>query len=730
VTYEPVGATHGGRLYDPRVSTAVSDRRDEDVADAPEPTGQNRPRRPVLYLSEVLVGGAVLVVAVLAWASLILADLSAHALAWVLLLTAGGLAVIVGAFLRFGGRPRVAVDRGGLAVAGVVGILAAVMFLPGFHYGVTDKDPGGYVAHAQAIARTGGTAFHDPALDTSRVPQVVLYSPGARFPGFWIQKAGSDMIYPQFYHLWPALLATADDMGGDRALSNVGPLCGILAVLAAALALRRAVAGSPWGGERTGLLCALIAGVLLSVNMLEVWQAKYPSSEISAQLLFTGGLLALAVTLTTGWRPAAFLAGLCASLGFLNRGDGLILLLLAAAVGAALLALRRWDMRATMFATGVAVVLPHALYQAYSPNAAKSYTLANNVPTFGKVVALVVALFAVGAVLRFAGAPVRRAADAVIAAGRAQVVAGAAALLLVAGLLALGLLRARLFGADYAVFGAQGRQRTYDEQALQRVGWFVTQQAYGLALLGVAVVALRRWGAALWALTLPTLLVLPVYAYHTHNSVRLMWWSRRYVPTVLPGLMILVGLALGVAAVLLVRLVRRAGMARLAAALPALAAAGALAWVYLGQSRPLRSHDEFGGSFAVTKRLAALPGGRMGVFLWPQEPCCLNETQMFAGALWAGRGELSVLLPDGKRAGADSEPVSSYVRSYVRGFPRSPVYVVGHGAARPDIPGVRLTMADRVVTTLPFWQETILRRPDHAVTVPVNFTVWQVAGTG
>ncbi len=42
-------------------------------------------------------------------------------------------------------------------------------------------------------------------------------------------------------------------------------------------------------------------------------------------------------------------------------------------------------------------------------------------------------------------------------------------------------------------------------------------------------------------------MIFPVYAYKAHNSTRLLWWSRRYVPTVLPLVLLLIALALGVA---------------------------------------------------------------------------------------------------------------------------------------------------------------------------------------
>src|SRR4051794_6119559 len=301
-----------------------------DVADRPESTsvesdqGGNR-RLGALYLSEGLVGAVVVAVAVLAWAALGLAHLGHYSLPAAL-----GLAAVVLAanaiLVRQVAPVRVRTDPAGLVGVVLLGTLAAVMFLPGFAYGVTDKDPGGYIQHAFSISHTGSYRIVDPALD-GRVPGgPVLEGPGARFGGLWLQKPGSDVIVPQFYHLWPALLAVTHDLGGERGMRQAGPVLGILAVLVAALALRRAVESAPWDlaarrARIAGLVAAGIGGVLLSTNMLEVWQAKYPTTEISAQLFFLTALLGLVVAMRTGWGPAAGAAGLLTGIGFLNRAD-------------------------------------------------------------------------------------------------------------------------------------------------------------------------------------------------------------------------------------------------------------------------------------------------------------------------------------------------------------------------------------------------------------------------
>ena len=61
-----------------------------------------------------------------------------------------------------------------------------------------------------SIARTGSYEIIDPTLD-GRIPAArCSTSPGARFPGVWERGDGSDVIVPQFYHLWPCIAGGRD----------------------------------------------------------------------------------------------------------------------------------------------------------------------------------------------------------------------------------------------------------------------------------------------------------------------------------------------------------------------------------------------------------------------------------------------------------------------------------------------------------------------------------------
>src|SRR6266704_971838 len=628
-------------------------------------SGPNQVGRPrSVSASEVLVLAAVLGVALLAWSGLILADVGHYSLA-----PAFGLALLgwlaVAAIAWRVARPAVVMDRMGLAVLAGLAIVAAVLFFPGFPYGVGDKDPGVYISHAIEIARTGSIRWTDLALQ--RVQGVVMTSPGALWPAFWIQSPGSAVISPQFYHLWPALLASGFAAGGYTCLVNLCQLLGVMVVLVVALAVRRVF----------GLLAGVLAGLLLAANMLQVWGSKYQTTEVLTELLLASALLVL-------------------------------------------VALRRFDARAGWFAVGLTLPMPHGLVQAYV--IAERYTVGNGVPRLRTLVALVIAGAVAAVLARWLLPGAARRIVALAGDRRVQFRLGVAVLVLGAGLMALGFLRSRLFGLDLYLTDDHRLLPSFDEESLRRLSWFFTLPGMAMMLVGLGVVALRRWRAAVWTLVLPVLLLTPGYAWHGRVASRLMWWTRRLVPVVVPGLTIL--LAVGLDAGLTWAVASgRWRWARWQVRVGSAALALFLLVVFLSQSLPLRQHHEFAGSFEVTRRVAQVAGGRQGVFLWQQsQNRIFSPGGLLGGPLDAAEGQVSVFLP--------YQPSLDYVHRFTNAFPGQPVFILWAGDQPPPIyASLGLDQVDRIALIMKMWMESDIQRPDQARDVVLDFSIWHIRGT-
>ncbi|CAN5640033.1 hypothetical protein BH10ACT8_BH10ACT8_03470 [soil metagenome] len=674
----------------------------------PDPIETN-PARSDRFVTAAELGllGAALAIGLVALVSLVAAHLNHHT---PLVVSSASivLLLIVGLAVWRWDRPRLELDLRGLVPVLVGLAFAAVMMFPGFEYGTGDRDPGAYVEHAVSIQRSHSISFPDDIVQAG-LPGGV--SPGAEWPAMWDEPGHKGTIFPQFYHLWPALLATAKDAGGFTGLFNTGPLLGVIAV-GLAVAVARRLAGWP---------AAWATAVLLSTNMLQVWQAKYPSSEIFGQLLFVGALLGVVVAIRTGWKSAAAAAGVLVSLSYLERADGILVVLMAWAVLAALLAVRRFEARSGWFTAGLLVPLPFGIYQAYGP--AYAYTVANGIPSLAKILALMAVLAVIGGALAWQ----RTLAERVMALGetsRRRVVIGIV-FIGVCGLLALiGGLRPILFGKDYYKYLGK-TTRSFDEISLIRLSWFFSLPGLALMFAGFMFVALRTWRFDRWVVAVPTVALLTLYCYHARNSAYMMWSTRRFVTTVVPGMVLMMGCG----AALIVFCVHR-----YAPRLPRLVAPGLIAVIlagltifFLSQSVPLRHHNENGGAVEVETRLASVSGDQKGVFLWARSGyCCAAPFQLFGGPMFTIAGQSSALLPSKTNA------VPGVIEKYLKYSTRTgrPLFYVADKAGQvPPIPGMTATKELQLVGSLPHWEETFVTRPKKSRDYTYDFTVYRLTAS-
>jgi len=96
------------------------------------------------------------------------------------------------------------------------------------------------------------------------------------FMGFPLERPETGRVYPEFFHLFPAFGAYLYAAMGVRGALATPAVFGVLGTLAVYFALRRLF----------GLGPALLGGLLLGGNAVQVWFARYPVSETVSQFLF------------------------------------------------------------------------------------------------------------------------------------------------------------------------------------------------------------------------------------------------------------------------------------------------------------------------------------------------------------------------------------------------------------------------------------------------------------
>ncbi len=252
----------------------------------------------------------------------------------------------------------------------LVWIATAVwLFFRPHEYIMGGADAGVYVSLGAQIARQGGFVYRDEML--AELPaelQAVVIRPlpknpaaeGYLLPGFYVTDASAGEITPQFYPLHPVWYAAAfslanSSLSGIQAELLLTGLWMLLGTLAIYLTAR----------EMLGWETAVLVLAALTVVALQVWFARYPTTEALTQTLLWAGLWGVA-RWQGGRRPQqlwAFLGGAALGMVFLVRID-IIIILPVLAFFIFWLWLRGWQRDDWWFVTPLLLLVTHAFLHA------------------------------------------------------------------------------------------------------------------------------------------------------------------------------------------------------------------------------------------------------------------------------------------------------------------------------------------------------------------------------
>jgi hypothetical protein len=661
----------------------------------------------------VVIGGSV---AVAAWLALLLAELGRFSLT-----LAGGLAGGGSLALALLLRRRLAAplprppSAASLAPAALVLAVAVALDARPTEYLLGGRDPGTYVATMAVIGRTGGIVVTDPLvlgvppedreLFFRHAEENADFSWG-RFMGFPLERPQTGRVFPEFFHLFPAFGAYLFQAMGVKGALATPPVFGVLGTLGVFLALRR-VFGPP---------VALLGALLLALNVVQVWFARYPVSEPVSQFLIFLGLLGVALWEERGTPHFAALAGTAFGLSLLVRIDSLLIVL-----PLGLYVLVRRAHHELPWQRALPLLLPFALLAAHAGVHglvfARKYVLSITERPYwrqpGAVWALAAAacLAAIAAAHHYGPRLVAR-----LEARREALTAWLSAAILVLALYAC-FLRPRLSAwaggdgnakelalADPGLLHALGFQRlaAHDAQALVRLGWFVTPLGLVLGTLGLLLL-LRDWRPRALLLVLTTLSYSAFYFYKIRVWNDYFFALRRYVPIVLPALLALAALAL-------VRLAGRGGVRRVAAGLLAATLLASFAW----RTRGIVGYTDWKTAVAFVADVARRFGPE-DVVVFEQRA----SIHLLSLPLWAVHGvnilELARFNPDPGR-------LAHLIESW-RGRYRN-VYVVR--TYRTDVCGLFLQRVEDYAFGTFEWERTLDRPPQRPEARFLRFTLERV----
>lgn len=472
-----------------------------------------------------------------------------------------------------------------LAIVG----LSLSLYLPPAEYVIGGRDPGTYINEGIQIAQRGQMVIRDDVIAGVPVPFRDLFFPshgldthyGLRFMGFFIQNPDDGSVVGQFPHFYPASIAIGyglNGLSGARQTIVAWAILGLLAVYFTGVRL-------------FGRTAAGAAVVLLALNVVMIWFARYPNSEVPMQTLLFSALLAA----SHARRGSVFfgaVAGALLGLTLFLRYE-ILLAIVAFVAAAALVPVSRerlgWSFGAALAATGAA----GGWYLVDTMRAYTAYPIGfvSNRGGWWAVVGVAAAAFGAHRLLQNAKLAhlTRRWLPVAIATSIALLAAYA-----------------------YFLRDEGGRTALGDAMAFRSFGWYVTP---GLLLVVVAgatwFVARDFWRDPTFYITFVTFTTF--FFYKTRIVPEHFWTSRRFLGMALPGALLL---AAGAVRELfrtehLARLWpgARAGATplalRIASVVLPLVVLAPAALAFHRQAGPVRHHVEYAGLIPHLEQLAS-----------------------------------------------------------------------------------------------------------------------------
>ena len=552
-----------------------------------------------------------------------------------------------------------------------VAIVAGGLWLYGTpaEYVLGGKDPGGYVNEGVQIAQRGALVAPDPVI--AGVPaefrDLVLPSHntpsyyGSRFMGFFVLDPAAGTVLGQFPHFLPASMAIGyglDGLTGVRRTTHFWTLLGLVTVYVL-------------GSRLFGRTVAAAGTALLAINVIEVWFSGYPNAEVVAQTLLFAAMLAWSRAQVDGlpfFGPVA--ASLLGMLLFL-RVD--MVIALGGFVGAAALGRMAGMAPVVGFFPVLTIWLAAAgvyLLRLMQPYMAIPILWAQALPGWQIAAMSLTSLVALAIVF-----------------GAAQLPAVRRLLPWVWRVLAVAAVALAVYAWFFRV--ASGKLAEHDAIAFRSFGWYVFPLGVAAAMVGY-VAALRRFVAR----DSVFLLTLSLYASFFFYKIRIVpehyWASRRFLPIVLPGALLLAAYA----AVGRWRDDDHGWPFRVRAAVGGVVLA-VLAGLFWTASSPLRGHVEYAGAIPRLEKLAATFGDRDLVIVESRDASDVHVLALPLAYVYARN---VLLLPNRRPDAATLERFIAWARRTY-----AAVYFIGGGGTELLTKAIAVQPVATEVFQVPEW---------------------------
>ena len=668
------------------------------------------------------------------WLGLLLAEL-AHFSLWSLLLSLVTYSVVVALVFRvrpnWSKPPRLRLDiRYWLLV--IIAVAGLLFFRP-FEAVLGTADSGVYLGMGVNIARTGAIRARDPLLAdlAGGLENDLLYS--YRFPygselmrffgdGVRIWDMEQGVLFSQqnhLYQVWVAIFysifkmrvgmnpfAPLDVLGILEYFSKtpmllyVTPLFGLLGVIALYFA------GRALFDDRVGLL----ASFLLAINIAQIWFSRWAMSEVLTQFLVWGALYCFAMYVRTAERCFGLLAGFGLGLAVLSRADGVFLIVPVMIYLVYLRLTNRLRLGHLYLFAPFVVLLLHWFIHSLLFSRGQFSAIGRALPYFSSIGPLAIggaALIAVLAILAFLNRDKFLGVLALLSSW-GRWIRPVVVLLIVLLALYAYFIRPNTVDPQMVYYHpAGGMIRTYNEENLVRLGWYVTPLGLLLALGGLVAMILKAKDEGVVFFLSVAMLYSFVFLHSALVNPIHIYWIRRYVAVVIPSIMLFISYGLVQAASC-----KWQGGRILAAGLGL-----ALIALSLRTSLPLAGQVPYQGTVWQIGRLAAQLSDRAAVILESPligDPLALPLTYLYGRDSFVLQGR-----------NPDSEQFFALVEQW-RGRDREVFYVTYDGLTRVRSDDYVFSPVGEVALDIPMPQTSFDYLPSGVVHQVYDLEIYRI----
>lgn len=433
-------------------------------------------------------------------------------------------------------------DRIFSAIFILIFISSTILFFQPTQYLVGGRDPGVYVNTAFQLSRHNRLDRPYEELNEARAEyQKVFKDTDVKFLGFYLaagkgEDQGVTMINPQFYHGYTIWLAVSHKLFGTYRFLYITPLLALVSLLIFYNAVK----------EMFNKWTALISALLLSLNISQIWYARSPYTELLSQLMLWLSIYLLVKAYRTKDKLIGAVSGITIGTSIVVRLDS-IFFLPPIALFIILIYIRsrnktvKWAHSAIAgFAASIGLVISYIM--TYGVRYTHFQLIDDTpLPDSMSLTALFAILFAAGLLLAILIYLLRKP----ILALTDWIIANRRVLTTIFGIFTaviffyLYFIRPYTPNPDLTYIGT----RSYREETLVRIGWFVTRMGVFFSMAGFIYFIRTKFGTEHTLFLLMILTNFTLYLYNPRIFPDQFWAVRRHVPFIIPTFIIFISYA-------------------------------------------------------------------------------------------------------------------------------------------------------------------------------------------